>query len=252
MCGYGRFVEISSITMNKFPNRTVQSTIPIQKIDYVSFESFQSHGHSNQVAVDFLKELVKSNDSVANCYLWGPRGSGKSHLLFSACKTVAQSIYIPVKDLQLPPDSLDGLERYRLVCIDDIHTVACQHDWEKRLFFLLENIKASGNLLIISGNCPASELDFETKDLVNRLAGAQVLKLSSSNDQLKAAILMDRASRIGFRIDQSIVDFVMRRYSRDMHSLVRLLDYIAEQSLEAHRKVTIPFLREIDVLSDSN
>jgi DnaA family protein len=40
------------------------------------------------------------------------------------------------------------------------------------------------------------------------------------------------------------VDYLLRRYSRDIKALVTLMDDLDKRSLSAKQKVTIPFLRQ--------
>lgn len=225
-------------------NTRVQATIAIDRGAAVSFENF--HAGDNHATVQLLQETLSNQAPATSCYLWGERGSGKTHLLFSACKCVSSSVYIPILDLDLQADCLDGLEHSRLICVDDIQSIAKQPVWEKQILNLMENVINHGNLLLLTGDCPPDKLNFNLQDLVNRLKGRQVLKLSPTTDQIKTNILIDRLAERGLWIEAVVVEYILSRYSRDMHSLIRLLDRIALVSLEKKCKVTIPFLRGLD------
>ncbi len=226
----------------------VQTTIAIDKANRADLDNF--HSDDNQHAVSFLREFLSDNLSGASCYIWGGRGSGKSHLLYAACKAVPSSVYIPVFDLQLHSDCLEGLEEHRLICVDDIHSVAGQNEWEEGLLNLLESVQSNRNLVIMTGGSAPDEAGFELADLVNRLQGRQEIRLSAATDATKLKILMDKAAERGLPIEPTVVQYVLRRYSRDMHALVRMLDHIAQYSLESRRKVTIPLLRELEEFRD--
>ena len=230
--------------MTSDKNAVIQTTIAIDRVTQASFDNF--HAGDNQEAVTLLRELLDNPPAVASCYLWGARGTGKSHLLYAACKAVSFSTYVPIMDLSLPFDCLVGLETSRLVCVDDIQAIAHQMDWEKQLLALVENIAAQGNLLVLTGNCPPDQLDFKLKDLVNRLKGRQVIKLSPATDQTKVNILVERAAARGLVIEESVANYILRHYSREMHAVIRILDRILHASLENRRRITIPFLREMD------
>jgi DnaA family protein len=47
-------------------------------------------------------------------------------------------------------------------------------------------------------------------------------------------------------LSSEVADYVLRRYPRDTHALFALLDQIDEASLTAQRRITIPFLQELD------
>lgn len=230
--------------MNHRTHYGVQTTIAIERISPASFDNFCPE--ENQQTLMLVREMLSNDSGYTPCYLWGAAGTGKSHLLFAACKTVSPSIYIPIKDLQLQPEFLDDLERYKLICVDDIQSVASQEIWENRILTLLKNAQSNRVLMILTGKTPPSELDFELKDLTNRLSGCQVLKLAATSDETKVNILVQRAAERRIPIDRLAIEFALRRYSRDLHALFRLLDRIALLSLEQHRRITVPFLRELD------
>ena len=224
--------------------QVVQTTIPIDRVNSASFSNF--HAQDNQQTLTLLQEFLSDEKLSASCYLWGERGTGKSHLLYASCKQIPSSVYIPLLDLQLEPDVLTAVVNFRLICIDDIDAVACQSNWESHLLILLENTEKNGNLLVLTGNRPPVDLHFESNDLVNRLQGRRVFKLSSASDQTKVRMLVDRANERGLTVEPSVAEFILRRHARDTHSLTRLFDRIAQASLESRRKITIPFIRELD------
>ena len=180
------------------------------------------------------------------CHLWGSMGSGKTHLLLASCKLIPDSVYIPLMDLQLEPSSLEEVSDRQLVCIDDIHSIAAQPAWENSLFSLFERIEGKKNLLMVSSRFTASEMKFDLKDLVNRFQGRQTLKLSSLSNQDLALLLKDRAARRGLILDESVIQFILNRYSRDVHTLMRLVVKIDNLAMETHRRVTIPLLKQLD------
>jgi len=224
--------------------QVVQTTIPLDRASLASFSNF--HAQDNQQTLTLLQDFLSDDKLCASCYLWGERGTGKSHLLFASCKKIPSSVYIPLLDLQLKPDVLTAVVNFRLICIDDIDAVACQSDWESHLLILLENTENNGNLLLLTGARPPVDLDFESNDLVNRLQGRRVFKLSSASDQTKVGMLVDRANDQGLTVEASVAKFILRRHARDTHSLMRLFDRIVQASLESRRRITIPFLRELD------
>ena len=76
-------------------------------------------------------------------YLWGPAGSGKSHLLQACCKEFnlkQAAIYLPLQLMkEWGPDTIEGLEDQGLICIDDIDFIAHDIPWEEALFHLYNN-----------------------------------------------------------------------------------------------------------------
>ena len=224
--------------------QVVQTTIPIDRVNSANFSNY--HAQDNQQTLTLLQDFLNDEKLCGSCYIWGERGTGKSHLLYASCKQFSSSVYVPLLDLQLQPDVLTAVVKYRLVCIDDIDAVACQTDWESQLLILLENTEKNGNLLVLTGDRPPVDLHFDSNDLVNRLQGRRVFKLSSASDQTKVRMLVDRAKERGLTVEPAVAEFILRRHARDTHSLMRLFNRVAQASLESRRRITIPFLRELD------
>ena len=91
-----------------------------------------------QPLLDALQRQMQP-EGEAVIYLYGPAGTGKSHLLQASCHVAAaQALYLPLAQLrEYPPaDVLQGLDRMDRVCLDDIHAVLGDPNWELALFNL--------------------------------------------------------------------------------------------------------------------
>jgi DnaA family protein len=183
-------------------------------------------------------------------YLWGTKGSGKSHLLQASCQAInstQSAIYLPLNLLkEWGPQTIEGLEEQTLVCIDDIDTIAQDSAWEEALFHLYNKIKdMEKSLLIISGNQAPTTLPIKLADLRSRLSWGLVIQLLELNDEDKISTLKLHALRRGFDLPESVGQFLLNRCSRNMHDLHQLLNRLDDASLAAQRKITIPFVKDI-------
>ncbi|HUA88097.1 MAG TPA: DnaA regulatory inactivator Hda, partial [Steroidobacteraceae bacterium] len=57
--------------------------------------------------------------------------------------------------------------------------------------------------------------------------------------------LMLRARARGFELPEETLQWLLRRFPRDMGSLYELLDTLDQAQLAAQRRLTIPFIREV-------
>lgn len=231
-------------------SESIQPSLPLRLVDHAKFENYQSH--ENRRAVHLLQQLLSHNLDQTSGYLWGAAGSGKTHLLFAACKQTSNSIYFPLLDLRLAPNYLEGAERYDLVCIDDVQSIARQLDWERKLFSLFEKIETQKSILLIAANVPPAQLRFELKDLVSRFLGRQIFKVVPASEQDKLKILVDWTARRGMKIDPAVARFILTRHSRDMHSIMRLCERLDQISFDRQRRITIQFLKQLEEFQDSS
>jgi len=212
----------------------------------LTFDSFVAD--SNRETIDALQKMV-SDAGEAYLYLWGAAGVGKSHLLHAVCQSIA-SLGKPVALLplqyhdQYTPAILEGLENLALVCIDDIHAVAGKYDWEEALFHFFNRMHAKKTRLLVSASCPPAQLTMQLSDLKSRLTWGLVLQLRTGDDRQKMEVLQKRAQIRGMELNDEVGRFLITRYSRDMLSLMKLLDVLDEASLSEQRRLTIPFIKQ--------
>jgi len=226
---------------------THQLALQIGLSERSTFDNYLSA--SNRAAVDSVQQVLEQDNQFL--YLWGKRGSGKTHLLQAAChQLTAQnktSAYLPlVKAMgqsDLSPQMIDGLETLSLVCIDDIHAIAGQREWEVALFDLHNRIRDIGSRLIIAGESSPAALGFELKDLTSRMTAALVFQLRELDDEGKIQALQRRADGRGVELPSDVASYMLKRCPRDMNALFGLLDRLDQASLSAQRKLTIPFVR---------
>ena len=211
--------------------------------DSATFDNFYPAG--NEIA---LQSLQQGNDRMV--YLWGPAGSGKSHLLQAACHATAAEglspVYLPLQELiTFSPELLQGLEQQALIAIDDIQVITGLAEWEEALFHLYNRVRDRGRRLVVSASVAPAGLALTLPDLTSRLGWGPVFQLASLSDTDKRAALQLRARRRGLDMSNDVADYLLRRCPRDMDSLFNLLNRLDQASLAAQRRLTIPFVRDL-------
>lgn len=190
-------------------------------------------------------------------FLWGTEGCGKSHLLQAACRLAQElgmaPVYVPLSEAtELSPSLLESAEHAPLVCLDDVERIAGHAEWEAALFSLTERMRAVGGMQVCAATVPPGRLGLRLPDLTSRLAWGTVYALQPLGDAEKLEAVRLRARNRGFEMPEDVVQYILSRYPRDMRSLFDLLDRIDRASLTQQRRVTIPFLRELEAMSHAD
>jgi len=239
-----RRVNNTGSTMNP-----IQLPLGVRLRDDATFANF--YPGANAAALGYVERLCSPQISWTDelIYLWGRPGVGRTHLLQAACLHADEwadlAIYLPLAELgHHGPSLLDNLERSELVCLDDLDAVMGDPAWEEALFHLFNRLRDAGRRLLLSANASPRELLVRLPDLQSRLSLALVFQLQTLSDEDKLRALQLRASRRGLNLPEDVGRFILSRGVRSMSALFELLDQLDQASLQAQRKLTIPFLKE--------
>lgn len=227
-------------------NPPAQLPLAIQLPDDETFTSFLPAG--NEALLAQLHYILGQRQADVT-YLWGPSGSGKSHLLHACCAQLVElpCVYLPLKMTDvMAPEMLEGLEYSSLICIDDIDQVAGNPEWERRLFDLYNRIhELQQGCLVISASAPARRLPWQLPDLRSRLDWGTAFKVAPLSDEGKLQALQLRARGRGMQLSDDAGRFLLNHCARDMSSLWQTLDRLDHASIAAQRRLTIPFIKEV-------
>ena len=197
-------------------------------------------------------EHVRALASGASCgvaWLAGPSGAGKTHLLQAACAAAGESLragYFPLAQLgSLGAGVLDGLREIECLCLDDLHAVAGNVEWERALFGLFCALEERGGRLIAAATAPPALLAWALPDLASRFAASSIFQLRVLEEVEQREALKLRAHLRGLDLPEETARYLQRRFPRDMRTLYELLDTLDEAAIIAQRRLTVPFIRSV-------
>ena len=224
-----------------------QQTLNLQLTQDNTFETYYPGPDSTLVSV--LKNVASGVLEEPQIFLWGVASTGKTHVLQAMCRIAAEShkrtMYIPLKELiSQDPSSIAELQDLDLVCIDDVHVIAKNTQWEQALFNFINHHRAQKTTIVISSLSTPTDNLFDLPDLNSRAVWGPVYKLTPLNEeQLEQALLLHEKA-YGLELTDEVRHYLMTRYQRDVPTLVGMLDVLDKASLQEQRKITIPFLKK--------
>ena len=212
--------------------------------DRAVFDSFYAGPNAEVLA--HLQQITRAQRRGVS-WLFGPEASGKTHLLQAVCAPAgASAVYLPLAELaELGPEALEGWQESRWLCLDDLDAVIGRLPWERALFNVYREADERGASLIIAAQLPPLALTFALPDLGSRFSAASVLPLRRLDEEQQRAALRLRAQIRGLELPEEAALYLQRRFPRDMDSLYGLLDTLDEAALEAGRRLTVPFIRDV-------
>lgn len=232
--------------MNK---AATQLTLGLRLRDEATFENF-TPGKNSEI-VSKLKDMVNANGN-NSIFICGTRGYGCTHLLQASCHYAHQqqlrSVYLPLAEAQsgmLSPEILIGLESLSIICLDDLHAIAGNAEWEEAIFHLYNRVKDVGGSIVLAGNDLPKGLNIQLPDLESRLSWGIVYQLHPLTDGEKLTVLTMRAQRRGISLSDEVGKYILTHCPRHMSTLIAALDALDNASLAAQRRLTIPFVKEV-------
>jgi len=173
-------------------------------------------------------------------YLWGPSGSGKTHLL----KAVAESLREQgasagwLDPSMAEPPGFD--ERWAVVLMDEVHLYSAVQQHAAFSWFVQAQALQRG--VLAAGLLPPAHLKLR-EDLRTRLGWGHVFQLHVLSEPERRSVLRQAADARGVFLSDEVMDFILHRFSRDLGSLMQLLDHLDAYALQAQRAITIPLIK---------
>ena len=174
-------------------------------------------------ALRALLEQLRERTSPSNrfLYVWGPKGSGKSHLA----------------------TALKAQRLEQLTVVDDCHRLA--ETEQEQLFHRFNAMTQSPGLALVAfGDAPPARLSL-MPELASRLSWGMVFGLEPLDDDELQTAIEHAARERGLSIAGDVSGYLLRHTRRDMAALKVILDGLDRLSLEQKRPVTLPLLRTL-------
>jgi len=179
-------------------------------------------------------------------YLWGAGGSGKTHLLKSVREALREQgassqHHVGWLDASMhePPEYND---KWAAVLLDEVHlyTAIQQHT----AFNWFVNAQTHQRWVLAAGELPPADLKLR-EDLRTRLGWGHVFQLQVLTEPERRAVLRQQADARGIFLGDEVMDFMLTRFSRDLGSLMQLLDQLDGYALQTKRGITIPLIKSM-------
>jgi DnaA family protein len=96
--------------------------------------------------------------------------------------------------------------------------------------------------VLAAGALPPADLKLRD-DLRSRLGWGHVFALQVLSEADRRAVLRQQADARGLHFSDEVMNFMLSRFSRDLGSLMQLLDHLDQYALQTQRAITIPLIK---------
>jgi chromosomal replication initiator protein len=230
-----------------------------------SFDNFVVCG-GNRTAFQFAKRVMDADAGENLLYLYGPPGSGKTHLLMAMGEgllgrdqgtgkgTAGMIPCLSFKNIdeiyrgEYPAEAVSKLaERFcdsPALLIDDIHLIPDNEHIRVELWQVFNDFHNAGKPIVITGLCPPKEISRLDGHLISRLLWGLVAKMDVSDDDSRRMILKKLSEDRQMILPDEVAEFLLAHVRRDIPSLVGSIENIHRLALSLKRKITVRLAKE--------
>lgn len=137
-------------------------------------------------------------------------------------------------------------ESWAAVILDDCHLYTAVQQQAAFNWFVNALSAPDGRprWVLAAGQMPPADLVLR-EDLRTRLGWGHVFALQALTEPERRSVLRREADARGVFLSDEAMDFMLTRFSRDLGSLMQLLDQLDAYALQTKRAITIPLIKSM-------
>jgi DnaA family protein len=139
-------------------------------------------------------------------------------------------------------ESTEFDEHWAAVVLDDVHLYTAEQQHTAFNWFV--NAQTHQRPVLAAGEVPPADMKLRD-DLRTRLGWGHVFALQLLTEAERRGVLRQAADARGVFISDEVMDFMLTRFSRDLGSLMELLELLDGYSLQTQRAITIPLIKSM-------
>lgn len=188
-------------------------------------------------------------------YLYGPSGTGKTHLL-NACTSVlrqrglktiyarAETFTEHVVSAIRAGEMSTFRQTYRnidVLIIDDVHIFSRKGATQEELFHTFNTLHLAGKQIILSANCSPQELQLIEPRLISRFEWGIVVPLEPLQQTHMEQLVFAKSAFLNFALNAKIASFLTETFSSGAKALIKALEaLILRLHLNEQKEQTLP------------
>ncbi|MDE6331527.1 MAG: chromosomal replication initiator protein DnaA, partial [Muribaculaceae bacterium] len=202
------------------------------------FNTFENYCGSmgNREARAIGESVARKVTTFNPLFVFGPTGVGKTHLI--------QAIGIRAKELD--PDlrvlyinarlfesqftaanrmgSINSFFHFYqsidMLIVDDIQELAGKTKTQNMFFHIFNHLKQNGKQIILSSDCPPSQMEGFEARVLNRFKWGMTLELERPDMELRRDVLRRKAEQDGLALPDDVIDFIAANVKDSIREIV--------------------------------
>jgi len=191
---------------------------------------------SNEEAYDFINSWPKWIKRIVN--IFGPTGSGKSHLA-SILKTKTKCLEIIPSELN--ESVISEFKTREALIIENFNNKISEE-----LLFSLWNIALQDNkYFLINSTKPINSYKFKLPDLTSRIKSSLIIGIKLPSDDLITAIIAKNFSDKQITVKEKHIDYIIKRIDRSYEKISQFILTLDGYSLKKGSPFGLKLIKEV-------
>ena len=191
---------------------------------------------SNEQAFDFISSWPKWIKRIVN--IFGPSGSGKSHLA-SILKSKTKCLEIMPKDLN--ENIISTFKTKEVLIIENFNEKIS----EQLLFSLWNTALQDNKYFLINSTKPINSYKFKLPDLISRIKSSLSIGIKLPSDDLISAIIVKNFSDKQIIVDEKHIDYIIKRIDRSYEKISQFILTLDRYSLKKGSPFRLKMIKEV-------
>ena len=191
---------------------------------------------SNEQAFDFISSWPKWIKRIVN--IFGPSGSGKSHLA-SILKSKTKCLEIMPKDLN--ENIISTFKTKEVLIIENFNEKIS----EQLLFSLWNTALQDNKYFLINSTKPINSYKFKLPDLISRIKSSLSIGIKLPSDDLISAIIVKNFSDKQIIVDEKHIDYIIKRIDRSYEKISQFILILDKYSLKKGSPFSLKLIKEV-------
>ena len=214
----------------------------------LSFRNVKNHSNFilnkvNEVALSLIDEFndiekFKKRFNFPVLILYGPPGSGKTHLAY-----IFQEITNAKFIKKFNNININEAKSGKSFIFDDFDKIKILNE-NLFIHFFNEILLNLGSLLIITSK-PPNEINFKLSDLKSRIRSCISTKIELPDDEFLFSILVKELSEKKIFLNDNLCLYIIKRIKRNYKTVCLFAETLDIMSLEQKKKITLKQIREV-------
>ena len=204
---------------------------------------------STLTALEFARRCADPADPEKLLYLYGPGGSGKTHLLHAIGRQVAGPDCQVFSCADMQPENtgklLEEMSDLPALLLDDLDRLPDSATLRTMLWEAFNRQHTARRPLALAGRSAPRELHNLDEHLTSRLLWGLVASLELSDDRARQMLIGKLAHDRQIRMPEEVAAWLLTMLPRDAEALVAASDELYRAALATGRKITLKLAREL-------